>query len=79
MADISMCMNRECPLRSDCFRYRAKPWSRQSYGGFRPNANGVCGDFVAISPDQTANSVEEVDSKITSWEKRPVAALGGSR
>jgi len=35
MPDISMCCNRDCPIREKCYRYRARPdkyW--QSYAFF---------------------------------------------
>lgn len=37
MPDITMCCNRECPLREKCYRYRARPskyW--QSYAFYKP-------------------------------------------
>lgn len=54
MPDISMCRNRTCPSRMQCYRYRAKPseW-RQSYAFFQPNPNGECDAFSGIWPDQS--------------------------
>lgn len=35
MADISMCANKTCEKRADCYRYRACPSEfRQAYAGF---------------------------------------------
>ena len=36
MADISMCLNKNCPLRMECYRFTAKANShRQSYSSYR--------------------------------------------
>lgn len=43
MPDISMCSNKECPLREGCYRFLATPseyW--QSYCRFEPNKSGEC-------------------------------------
>ena len=48
MSDITMCMNKVCPLKSNCYRYVAIPdkyW--QSYADFKYN-NG-CLYFLPIS------------------------------
>ena len=34
MPDISMCLNIDCPIRSDCYRYTAKPDEYQTYSKF---------------------------------------------
>lgn len=50
MADISMCVNCECPLKSKCYRYTAPPNEyRQVYMGFtfkKINGKIVCNDFI---------------------------------
>lgn len=46
MPDISMCVNKDCPLRMKCYRYTAIPdkyW--QSFSTFQPNAEGTCDSF----------------------------------
>ena len=48
MADISMCMNTDCPSREKCYRFTAKanPY-RQSYMDFKPEDGAdKCEDFV---------------------------------
>ena len=53
MPDISMCSNKTCPLKKDCYRYTAKPSEfRQSYSNFSecliPSANGWgCSYFIS--------------------------------
>lgn len=34
MPDISLCRDHDCPSRTYCYRYRAKPSEWQSYGTF---------------------------------------------
>ena len=37
MSDITMCLNKECSLKDNCYRFNAKPNPyRQSYGSFKP-------------------------------------------
>ena len=46
MPDITLCVNKTCPLRQNCGRFRAKPdryW--QSFAEFKPNDKGICEDF----------------------------------
>lgn len=31
MPDITMCKGKDCPLKKDCWRYRAVPGEMQSY------------------------------------------------
>jgi len=48
MPDISMCVNEECSIKSECYRYMAKPnvlW--QVYSDFKP-VDGKCGNFMEI-------------------------------
>lgn len=45
MTDITMCANKECPLRMLCYRFTAVPtpgW--QSYAEYKP-VNGICDRF----------------------------------
>ena len=35
MADITMCCNRDCPIRNKCYRYRAVPDDYQSFAFFK--------------------------------------------
>ena len=46
MPDISMCMNKACPIKGKCHRYTAthSPY-RQSYGYFKPKEDGGCDYF----------------------------------
>lgn len=37
MADITMCQNKQCPMRLNCYRFTAKATPQwQSYSPFRP-------------------------------------------
>jgi hypothetical protein len=49
MPDISMCSNRTCPQRNECYRFRAVPNPyRQAYSDFKPDVSGVCDHFSSI-------------------------------
>jgi hypothetical protein len=46
MADISMCLNKECKKRRQCYRFTApanESW--QTYADFEPDENGECEYF----------------------------------
>ncbi len=46
MADITMCLNKKCPLKEKCYRFMARPSEyRQSYEAYKPDENGECVDF----------------------------------
>ena len=46
MPDISMCLNKTCDKRKNCYRFMAIPNPyRQSYMEFKPDEEGVCGYF----------------------------------
>jgi hypothetical protein len=37
MPDISMCLNKTCPLAKECYRFNAKPSEySQAYADFKP-------------------------------------------
>ena len=49
MADSTMCMGRDCPLRDDCFRYRATPEpENQTYFMSPPFKDGACEMFWSM-------------------------------
>lgn len=53
MADISMCLNENCKIKSDCYRYTAKPnpW-RQSYSKFDSKNGEKCVHFIKIRKEK---------------------------
>jgi len=48
MIDITMCVNKKCPLNSGCYRFMAIPHEyRQSWAGFEYNKEkNKCDHFV---------------------------------
>lgn len=50
MPDISMCSNKNCPLKDKCYRFTAKPNERQAYSDF-PGGE----DCEYYWPDYSAN------------------------
>ncbi len=52
MPDITMCMNKECPLRNTCYRYTAIPKDKgQSYAEFN-FVNGKCPSYMEMKPNK---------------------------
>lgn len=46
MPDISMCANKDCPLKENCYRFTAKPSEYQSYAEFQiDDESGECSGF----------------------------------
>ena len=45
--DITLCVNRECPLKDRCLRFRAMPDNHQHYARFEP-VKGECEFRIAI-------------------------------
>ena len=77
MPDITMCTNSDCPIRSACYRYRAKPNdTRQSYCRFEPywspcdqfdrHLEPDCHEFWECRdyPDYKVEPTEKVDLKL---------------
>ena len=55
MPDITLCTNRECPMRGDCYRARAVPSELQWVTRYEPRleSNGkveelICDHFIPI-------------------------------
>lgn len=45
MADITMCNNKTCNKRNNCYRFTAKASKHQSYFTGNPGSNGDCSYF----------------------------------
>lgn len=69
MPDITMCVNKQCPLRAKCYRYRAVPSTWQSYAKFEPEIRQTKPVFVATCFEfweidgRVLRSVEEADNQ----------------
>lgn len=74
MPDITMCSNVNCPVREQCYRYRAKPdehW--QSYSDFEPETGAdrdwnfvvKCEHFWDATryPKEVLSTLEEADKR----------------
>ena len=42
MPDISMCKNKDCPMRADCYRFIARPSYVQAYQPFNYKEDESC-------------------------------------
>lgn len=73
MPDISMCANYNCPLKSKCYRYLAKPndYGYQAYADFDIK-DKTCDGFWDATGRQT-DSLEDADKRNTklynAWHK----------
>ena len=45
MPDISMCLNKKCPVKEQCYRFTAKSSDYQSYSSFEVTSNKGCKYF----------------------------------
>jgi len=48
MPDITMCKGQNCPLKENCYRYKAKPSLYQSYFMEAPFKNRECNHYWEI-------------------------------
>jgi hypothetical protein len=47
MPDLTMCENKDCPLKETCYRYIAHPDIIQSYGEFHPDSgSNTCEHYM---------------------------------
>jgi len=62
MPDITMCEDKECPLRNECYRYRAIPNEfRQYYFCESPRQNDDCIEFYKIPDRARIKDIKEED------------------
>jgi len=63
MTDITMCADRSCPKRRDCFRYRAHPKAEQSFAVFT-TVDGVCNGWWPLSwaPNGRLRQMTEIEA-----------------
>jgi hypothetical protein len=48
MPDITLCTGEGCPLKDECYRYKAKPSERQSYFERPPYKGDKCDYFSKL-------------------------------
>lgn len=48
MPDISMCNDKSCPSRKDCYRFMAKPSMIQSFALFDRKGKDRCESFIKL-------------------------------
>ena len=59
MPDITMCDNRECVIRAECFRFRAIPGTMQSWSKFVGGA--TCQYYVPLYAGRPVRPLSECD------------------
>jgi hypothetical protein len=63
MPDISMCLDKACPSRMTCYRYRAKPTEgRQAYAGFKHKGER-CESYQSVAgwSDWNLRTIAEIE------------------
>lgn len=69
MPDITMCSNRQCYMRTTCYRYCVVPSKyRQAYYCF--DGYPKCAAYSEIFRHDRVQSSQEVDRQIDEWRKR---------
>ena len=58
MPDITLCPGQGCPLKNQCYRFRAKVYGRQDYFGSLPYkaATGTCDSFDDLANYQPTHA-----------------------
>lgn len=60
MSDISMCLNKECPKKNDCYRFRAIPHpTYQSYADFKYDSINGCEAFWPLEQGMRLKNIKE--------------------
>lgn len=63
MADVTLCVNRECSNRMACYRYRARYGSWQSVARFIPDGAESCTFFSTLRENDIIVSEKEADER----------------
>lgn len=60
MADITMCTSENCPVRSTCYRQRAKTSQYQSWCNFEYtcNINSGFNDYIPLTVKENINIIK---------------------
>lgn len=66
MADIAMCRGAGCDKKENCYRFKAKPDTYQSYFVEAPIDNGYCDSFWPIEDDITQKDADIIEHFVTS-------------
>lgn len=62
MPDISKCQGTGCPLKNECYRYRAAPYKfMQSYLSEPPYKDGKCPYFIDAKGWRSLRTLEECE------------------
>lgn len=60
MSDITMCMGGNCPLKKDCYRYRAIPSVKQSLFMIPPAKGNKCEYFWELENNHKVRCLNEI-------------------
>ncbi|MDQ4121683.1 MAG: hypothetical protein M3209_09585 [Acidobacteriota bacterium] len=61
MPDIAMCSRDDCPMKRNCYRYRAVPTPNwQTYAFFEPESENECDGFMQIRDGTRTRTMTEI-------------------
>lgn len=60
MPDITMCPGTNCPMKKDCYRYKAIPSENQDHFFSAPNDGGKCTFFWKLKPEYKTRYEDEI-------------------
>ncbi len=69
MPDITMCLGNGCPMKEQCYRYRAIPNRVQSYM-HAPHEMGICSMFWDID-NRDVRSMEVIQRELYASAEKP--------
>jgi hypothetical protein len=59
MPDLTMCLNKECPLADNCLRFCAPPDRlAQYYSDFAPDDEGNCEHYIPMDKEDFPSDYE---------------------
>lgn len=58
--DIAMCVGGDCPMKKDCYRYRAIPHVRQMFFTIPPREGRECKYFWQLEKEHKIRCMEEI-------------------
>lgn len=70
MPDVSMCVGGDCPLKKDCYRYRAIPYIRQNFFTIPPREGKECKYFWQLEKGHKIRCMDEIKENIETDETK---------
>lgn len=63
LPDISMCLNKKCPMKDKCYRYKTESNMRwQTYSDFNYEKDPTC--FLPLHPNDELKTTKRIETEI---------------